>query len=89
MTLACIISAIVTLGLLVTARTSEITNQTLLTITKGLAFACLIMGIIGVAVGINAITGGGSGLSMGAGAILGILAIIINLGGAIVAVLVK
>jgi hypothetical protein len=64
----------------------------LLLAAKGLVFASLIMGIIGVAIGISVTTdivNISYKSSLGAAAIIGIVALIINLSGAIVALLVK
>ncbi|CAF3954651.1 unnamed protein product, partial [Rotaria sordida] len=58
---------------------------------KGLVFASLIMGIIGVAVGIN-VTNDEEGfieLDLSAAAIIGIVAIILNFIGAIVTLLIR
>jgi hypothetical protein len=85
-TLACIISGISALCLFLSAVTSETVRRILLIAGKGLAFASLITGIIGVAVGINVTT---FKLKWGAAAILGIIAIVINFFGAISSVLIK
>ncbi len=94
-TLSCIISGISALCLFLSAVTSETIRRILLIAGKGLAFASLITGIIGVAVGINVTTvieiGSGTDfkLKWGAAAILGIIAIVINFFGAISSVLIK
>lgn len=58
----------------------------LLKVTSALAFACLITGIIGFAIGVNHATGGDSikKMSLGLAGILGIIAIIINAVGAVI-----
>ncbi len=93
MTLACILSGITAICSFGSAVTNDNTNRILVLATKGLVFVCLVMGIIGVAVGSNAslnfFGGGGEGapqFKLGAAAIVGIVAIIINFGGAIAAV---
>jgi hypothetical protein len=87
MTLACIISGITAICSFASAVTNDNTNRILLLATKGLVFVCLVMGIIGVAVGSDAsVNFGGGELKLGAAAIVGIVAIIINFGGAIAAV---
>jgi len=92
MTLACIISGITAVCSFACAVTKDNTNRILLLATKGLVFVCLVTGIIGVAVGSNASLnyGGGEGeFKLGAAAIVGIVAIIINFGGAIAALFIK
>jgi len=92
MTLACIISGIAAICSFACAVTKDSTNRILLLGTKGLVFLCLVMGIIGVAVGINATLNSGLdeiGFKLGAAAIVGIVAIIINFGGAIAALFIK
>lgn len=87
-TLACVMSGIATICLFSCAVTLEKTNETLLLITKILAFACIIVGIIGVAVSASATqTLGQNGVDMnlGVAAILGIIAIVDNFAGAIAA----
>jgi hypothetical protein len=72
------------------ARTSGDTNETSVKIIKALAITCLLTGILGVTIGINVTSGDGSELnSLGAAAYLGTLAIIANLGGAVVVILIK
>ncbi|CAF2953870.1 unnamed protein product, partial [Rotaria sp. Silwood2] len=90
-TLACILSGISAICLVVYAIQGDKTPRILLLATKGLVFACLIMGIIGVAVGINATVSGDSliKLDFGAAAIIGIVAIIINFIGAIITALIR
>ena len=57
---------------------------------KGLAFVCLVFGIIGVVVGIfgtkNQV---GKGAELGAGSIIGIVALIVNFIGAIASIIIK
>ncbi len=86
-TLVCIISAISTVCLIVYARQGENTDRRLLVAVRILLFVCFIMGIIGVAIGINVTTGGVTGL-IGTAGIMGILAIITNFGGAVASVLI-
>jgi hypothetical protein len=90
-TLACIISAISALLLFATAVTNDNIRRILLMAGKGLAFACLIIGTIGVAVGINVATDTGlqTNLTWGASSIIGIVAIVLNFCGAIASVLIK
>ena len=90
-TLACILSGISALCLFACAVTGDNTNRTLLLAGKGLVFVCLVMGIIGVAVGISGAIdiGAANKLDVGAAAIIGIVALIFNLGGAIVSLLIK
>ncbi|CAF1415039.1 unnamed protein product, partial [Adineta steineri] len=86
MTLACILSGITTISLFICAFTDVGKNRILLLITKASAFVCLIMGIIGVGVGgsiIQILSEGSVKFSLGAASTLGIIAIIINLVGAI------
>ncbi len=92
MTLACIISGITAIWSFACAVTKDNINRILILGTKGLVFVCLVMGIIGVAVGSNASLNFGGGeleLKLGAAAIVGIIAIIINFGGAIAALFIK
>ncbi|CAF1442166.1 unnamed protein product [Adineta steineri] len=92
MTLTCILSGFTTISLFICAFTDVGKNRILLLITKALAFVCLIMGIIGVGVGgsIIEILGKVSGKpSLSAASTLGIIAIIINLVGAIVSLFIK
>ncbi|UJR11502.1 hypothetical protein I4U23_015683 [Adineta vaga] len=90
-TIACLMAAVTVVILLLNARNQDISNKTLLMGTKALAFFCLLMGIIGVAVGISAYMVGDSRVkpSLGVGAILGIIGIVVNLAGAIVTVLIR
>ncbi len=90
-TLACIISAISALCLLLSVGMIDKTRQILINVGKGLAFACLIMGIIGIAVGISVSTGTGTEAKMdwGAASIIGIVLIFINLAGAILSVFIR
>jgi hypothetical protein len=75
------------------AVTRENTNGILLLATKGLVFACVIAGIIGVAIGANATLSLsddiGASLNLGAAAAIGIVAIIINFFGGIAAIFIK
>jgi hypothetical protein len=73
--------------LFISVATSDNGKQILLMAGRGLAFVCLIMGIIGVAIGINLATGISS--NWGAAAIIGIIAIIINFCGAVASILIK
>ncbi len=86
-TLACIMSGISAVLLFISVATSDNGKQILLMAGRGLAFVCLIMGIIGVAIGINLATGISS--NWGAAAIIGIIAIIINFCGAVASILIK
>ena len=90
-TLACILSGISVLCLIASAVISGDANRIAVLAAKGLVFACLIMGIIGVAVGISGTIAFRTGIKfdIGAAAIIGIIAIIINLVGAIVTLLIK
>jgi hypothetical protein len=89
-TSACIISGVAVLCFFVSVATSDNTKKILLTVAKSLTFACLIMGIIGVGVGINGTTETGTEMKFkwGMAAIIGIIAIIINSCGAIVSLLI-
>ncbi|CAF3767698.1 unnamed protein product, partial [Adineta steineri] len=92
MTLACILSGITTICLFICAFTDIGKNRILLLITKALAFGCLIMGIIGVGVGgsiIQILSVGNVKYSLGAASTLGVVAIIINLVGAVASVFIK
>lgn len=91
MTLACIISAVSALCFLLSIFLSDGMRSAVLVIGKGLAFVCLAMGIIGVAIGIVAITDGqlGNGIALGAGSIIGIVALIVNLFGVVLSIVVK
>jgi hypothetical protein len=92
-TLACIISGFSALLLFACVATGDNTRRILLIAGKALAFVCLVMGIIGIAVGINVTTDTngefGIQLSWGASAIIGVIAIVLNFFGAIVSVLIK
>jgi hypothetical protein len=92
-TLACIMSGIAAICLFSFAVTRENTNGILLLATKGLVFACVIAGIIGVAIGANATLSLsddiGASLNLGAAAAIGIVAIIINFFGGIAAIFIK
>jgi hypothetical protein len=90
-TLACITSAISALCLLLSVGMIDKTRQILINVGKGLAFACLILGIIGIAVGISVSTGTGTEAKMdwGAASIIGIVLIFINLAGAILSVFIN
>jgi hypothetical protein len=86
-TLVCIVSAISTVCLIKYARKGENADRNLLVAGRILLFVCFIMGIIGVAIGINATTGGVTSI-IGAAGTLGIIAIITNFGGAVASVLI-
>jgi len=92
-TLACIMSGFSALLLFASVATADNIRRILLIAGKGLAFTYLIMGIIGIAVGINVTTDTkgefGTQLSWGASAIIGVIAIVLNFCGAIVSVLIK
>ncbi|CAF1415076.1 unnamed protein product [Adineta steineri] len=91
-TLACILSGIAAICLLLCAFTDVGKNRILLLITKALAFVCLIMGIIGVATGASTIQTMGEGIvkfKLGVASIIGIITIIINLVGAVASVFIK
>jgi hypothetical protein len=90
-TLACIMSVISALLLFSSVATSDYTKQILLMVGKSLAFACLIMGVVGVALGINVTTETVLHIksNWGASAIIGVIAIVLNFCGAIVSVLIK
>jgi hypothetical protein len=67
-------------------------NNIILMVVKAVAFACVVTGIIGVAVGISGTNTSaiqGVSLSIGAAAIIGIIAILLNVAGAVVCVLTK
>ncbi|CAF1529840.1 unnamed protein product [Rotaria sp. Silwood1] len=90
-TLACILSGISIICLIIYTMKRDSTFAMLLLVTKGLVVACLIMGIIGVAVGIDATVniGGLIKLDLGAAAAIGIVAIILNFIGTIITLLIK
>jgi len=90
-TLACIFSGISAVLLFITVPINDNGKQILLMAGRGLAFVCLIMGIIGVAVGINVTTETTLEIKLnwGASAILGIIAIILNFCGAVASVIIK
>ncbi|CAF3345110.1 unnamed protein product [Rotaria socialis] len=90
--LACIFSCVSgTLWVLYCAVRGDTTHRALLFLNKGLAFASLLTGIIGVAVGINATLAIESGieLRLGPAAIVGIVGICVNLIGAILIIFAK
>ncbi len=91
LTCTCIIAAISALCFFLVAQKSENINQKLLLTMKILVFISLIMGIISVSAVIIATrsTIPQLKLRLGVSAYLGIIAIIINLIGAIIAVLIK
>lgn len=66
---------------------SNASNQMMLLIMKALGIVSLICGVIGVALGISFYSGGNG--KLGAGSILGIVALVINLVAAIVAALIN
>ncbi len=90
-TLACIMSGVSALCLCLSVVTNEKIRHILLMTGKVLAFTCLIVGIIGVAVGIDVSTSNGNGqkLKLGAASIIGIIVLIINLWGAIASLFIK
>ena len=89
-TLVCIISSISAILLVVLIVGSQTSNQIVLIVIKILPIICLVMGIIGVALGANATTSGmNSGFKLGPAAIIGIVAIIMNFFGAVVTLLVS
>ena len=85
MTLACILSAIAVICFILSMITTDNRRSMILIAGKGLAVVCLVFGIIGVAVGISGTTDNslGQGVNLGAGSIIGIIALIINLFAAI------
>ncbi|UJR12094.1 hypothetical protein I4U23_016272 [Adineta vaga] len=89
-TLVCITSAISALFLFLFGRMIDSENRLVLLIIKCLVVASLVMGIIGVAVGINGTTtfGGIAALKVGAGGAMGIVAIILNFFGLIATLLI-
>ena len=87
-TLACIFSGLAALCMLACALISTDLSKTLTLLGKILSFITVGVGIIGVAVGISAVSTGGEG-SLGVAAILGIIAVIINIAGAIVSMLIQ
>jgi len=92
LTLSCILSGISgTLSIIYCAISGDKIHRRLLLTEKGLAFASLIMGIIGVALGISAAMTVeiNTKLRLGDAAIIGIAAVGINLIGAITTALVK
>ncbi|CAF3904752.1 unnamed protein product, partial [Rotaria sp. Silwood1] len=89
-TLACILSGISAICLIVYSLMGDNKPRILLLAIQGLVFACLIMGIIGVAIGISTATNTGPlTRDLGAAAIVGIVAVVINVVGAIVALLIR
>ncbi|UJR15554.1 hypothetical protein I4U23_002493 [Adineta vaga] len=92
MTLACIISGVITICFLISAAISDRYNRLLLVPAKILGFVCLIMGIIGVGVGgsiSQLLRQSGNEFTFGVGAIVGVVAIIINFFGAIIVLFAK
>ncbi|CAF1482332.1 unnamed protein product [Adineta steineri] len=92
MTIACILSGIAAICLLICAFIDEKISRILLLAAKVLAFVCVIMGIIGVATGGSAIQvyfQNTNQLNFSTGFALGIVAIVINLVGAIVSLFIK
>jgi hypothetical protein len=91
-TLTCIVSAISALCLFLCTMIKDNTNRILLLAIKGLVFVSLSTGIIGVTRGINGTTTVNPSevkLDLGAAAIIGIVAIVINFAGAIVSLFIK
>ncbi len=86
-TLACIISVILTIGAVMNLRSIENMNPTILKMTKFGAVICLALGIIGIALGIHETTGGAA--SWGAASYLAILSILINIGAAILTFMIR
>ncbi|CAF3393165.1 unnamed protein product [Rotaria socialis] len=86
-TLACIFSGISTICLLVCAVTGDNTSKTMLLAAKGLVIVCLVMGVIGIGIGIDVHHRNLpiQNLKLGAAAIIGIVAIILNFFAAITA----
>jgi hypothetical protein len=82
MTLACIMSALSAICLVVYIFIGDKIPSIILLATKILVGVSLLTGIIGVGVGINA-TSSGIGASVGAAAIVGIVGLILNLAGSI------
>ncbi|CAF1631779.1 unnamed protein product [Adineta ricciae] len=92
MTLACIFSAISATCLFACLLESINKNTNVITMIKIIPFVCFIMGIIGLALGISYTTVTGPeiiSMSLGAGAILAIIAVILNLIGAILALIIR
>ncbi|UJR15553.1 hypothetical protein I4U23_002492 [Adineta vaga] len=92
MTLACILSGICTICLFICAVLGENVHRLVLVGSEILAFVCVILGIIGVGVGgsiSTLLSGNGIQYSFGAAAIIGVIAIIINLAGAILTLFIK
>jgi hypothetical protein len=87
-TIACILSALSALCILACGFVVTSSDKILILVAKALPLVTLVAGIIGVAVGISAVSTGGPG-SLGVAAILGIIAVIINLAGGIVAILIQ
>ncbi|CAF1502116.1 unnamed protein product [Adineta steineri] len=91
-TLACILSGITTIFLFICAVIDEKISRILSLAAKVLAFVCVIMGIIGVGTGgstLKTLSVGDFKFSFGAAFIIGIVAIIINLVGAITSIFIK
>ncbi|UJR24608.1 hypothetical protein I4U23_005983 [Adineta vaga] len=91
-TLACIFSAISAICLVACAIEAINKNPMIVMVVKILPIICFVMGIIGLALGISYTTFTGSismKVSLGAGAILVIIAVIINLIGAILALVIR
>ena len=86
-TLACIVSGLLTVGICINALKGEDRNEKIWRGIKACAFSCFGMGIIGISIGIHETTG--DGVSWGPASFLAILSIILNLVGAIVIVLIK
>ncbi|CAF3741629.1 unnamed protein product [Rotaria socialis] len=86
-TLACIFSAVAALCLLASAILTDL-SKLLAMMVKIVPFSSLLVGVIGVGVGINLVTYK-TVFSIGAAAIVGILALILNLAGTILAFLIQ
>ncbi|CAF4226642.1 unnamed protein product [Adineta steineri] len=92
MTLACIFSGITTICLFICAFIDGKISRILSLAAKVLAFVCLMMGIISVGTGgstLKTLSVGDFKFSFGAAFIIGIVAIIINLVGAITSIFIK
>ena len=93
MTLACIVSAFAVVLLLLMIFAKNSINNLLLMVSKILPFICLLMGILGVALGTSATTGSqfedGYQLELGAAAIVGIVALVINFAAGVMAFFIK
>lgn len=95
LTLTCLLSPFIGAGFILWAFLHDRMPSVLLLVLKIGIFVCLLFGIIGVAIGIAAtikpseISTSSISVSIGAGAILGIIAIIANLVGGIIGAIVR